>query len=182
MKLLQKLSLLGLLPFVLLAAPAHAQLNLVLTPASQAGNPGDTLTFSGTLSNPTADLVSVDGLTGSINGPTSQLDNTSFLTNGPLSLDPMGTTDSFGNPTDSYFGSLFDVTINPDALPGTYTGTVLIPTAGYTGSQPTHSDFSITVLPAAAVPEAATAISLGFLLLLGGVSLCCVKRRAAGRE
>ena len=37
-------------------------------------------------------------------------------------------------------------------------------------------------VPAAAVPEAGTAVSLGFLLLLGGVSLCCVKRRAAGRE
>ena len=34
----------------------------------------------------------------------------------------------------------------------------------------------------APVPEAATAVSLGFLLLLGGVSLCCVKRRAVGRE
>ena len=182
MKLLQKFSLLGLLPFVLLAAPAHAQLNLGLTPASQAGNPGDTLSFSGTLSNPSAAAVSVDGITFSFTGPTSKPDGTSFLTNGPLSLDPMGTTDGSGNPTDSYFGSLFDVTINPDALPGTYTGTVLIPTAGYTGSQPTQSDFSITVLPAAAVPEAASAVSLGFLLLLGGVSLCCVKRRAVGRE
>ena len=35
---------------------------------------------------------------------------------------------------------------------------------------------------AAPIPEAATAVSLGFLLLLGGVSLCCVKRRAVGRE
>ena len=182
MKLLQKLSLLGLLPFVLLAAPAYAQLNLVLTPASQAGNPGDTLTFSGTLSNPTTAEVSVDGASANIPGPLSTPDTTAFVLSGPTSLKPVGSIDSFGNPTDSYFGSLFDVTINPDALPGTYTGTVLIPTAGYTGAQPTQADFSITVLPAAAVPEAATAVSLGFLLLLGGVSLCCVKRRAAGRE
>ena len=181
MKLIQKLSLLGLLPFVLLAAPAHAQLNLDLTPASQAGNPGDTLTFSGTLSNPTTDVVSVDGMTFNFTGPTSLPDNTVFLANGPLGLSPVGSVDGSGNPTDSYFGSLFDVTINPDALPGTYIGTVIIPTAGYTGSQPTQADFSVTVLPAA-VPEAATTVSLGFLLLLGGVSLCCVKRRAAGRE
>ncbi len=33
-----------------------------------------------------------------------------------------------------------------------------------------------------AVPEAATAVSLGFLLLMGGVSLCAAKRRTAGRE
>ena len=182
MKLLQKLSLLGLLPFVLLAAPAHAQLNLDLTPASQAGNPGDTLTFSGTLSNPTAAEVSVDGMTFSFTGPTSQPDNTSFLANGPLGLSPFGSVDGSGNPTDSYFGSLFDVTLNANALPGTYIGTVFVTTNGYTGSQPTQADFSVTVLPAAAVPEAATTVSLGFLLLLGGVSLCCVKRRAAGRE
>ena len=181
MKLIQKLSLLGLLPFVLLAAPAHAQLNLDLTPASQAGNPGDTLTFSGTLSNSTAASVSLDGLTFSFTGPTSQPDGTVFLSNAPLSLDPMGTTDGSGNPTDSYSGSIFDVTLNANALPGTYIGTVFITTDGYTGSQPTQADFSVTVLPAA-VPEAATTVSLGFLLLLGGVSLCCVKRRAAGRE
>ena len=182
MKLLEKFSLLGLLPFVLLAAPAHAQLNLGLTPASQAGNPGDTLSFSGTLSNPSAAAVSVDGITFSFTGPTSQPDGTSFLINAPLSLDPMGTKDSLGNPTDSYSGSIFDVTIKPDAAVGTYIGTVFVVTNGYTGAQPTQADFSITVLPAAAVPEAATAISLGFLLFLGGVSLCCVKRRAAGRE
>ena len=177
MKLLQKLSLLGLLPFVLLAAPAYAQLNLVLTPASQAGNPGDTLTFSGTLSNPTTAEVSVDGASANIPGPLSTPDTTAFVLSGPTSLKPVGSIDG----TDSYSGSIFDVTINPDALPGTYTGTVLIPTAGYTGSQPTQADFAVTVLPAA-VPEAATAVSLGFLLLLGGVSLCWVKRRAAGRE
>ena len=34
----------------------------------------------------------------------------------------------------------------------------------------------------APIPEAATAVSLGFLLLVGGVSLCCVKRRTVGRE
>ena len=181
MKLIQKLSLLGLLPFVLLAAPAHAQLNLDLTPASQAGNPGDTLTFSGTLSNPTATEVSVDGAFATIPGPFSLPDTSAFVLNGPMSLRPVGSVDGSGNPTDSYFGSLFDVTINPDAPPGTYIGTVIIPTAGYTGSQPTQADFSVTVLPAA-VPEAATTVSLGFLLLLGGVSLCCVKRRAAGRE
>lgn len=178
MKLVQKLSMLGLLPFALLAAPAHAQLNLQLTPASQAGNPGDTLTFSGTLSNSTANAVSLDGLTFSFTGPTSKPDGTAFFNYAPLSLDPMGTIDNSGNPTDSYSGSIFDVTLNSDALPGTYTGTVFITTNGYTGSQPTQADFAVTVLPAA-VPEAATAVSFGFLLLLGGISMCCVKRRPA---
>ena len=172
MKLWYKLSPLAVLPLALLAVPAQAQLTLNLTPAAQAGNPGDILSFTGSLSNPTANAVFLNSDSVNFNGPAPQPDDGPFLFNAPLSLDPMGTTDANGNPTDSYTGGFFNVTLNGDALPGTYTGTfTILGGADSTASDTVATeDFSVTVLPAA-VPEASSMISLGVLLALGLGSL-----------
>lgn len=183
MKLWHTFSPLAVLPLLLLAAPAHAQLNLSLLPSSQAGNPGDTLNFTGTLSNPTLDSVFLNGDTPTFNGP-GTIDDSPFLFNAPLSLDPLGTTDGNGNPTgtDTYTGPFFDVKLDPNAAPGTYFGSFVV-TGGADGSaQDTVAtqDFSVTVLPAAAVPEASSMISLGVLLALGlgGLAVSAKRRKS----
>jgi hypothetical protein len=49
-------------------------------------------------------------------------------------------------------------------------------------SSDNHGSYAGALTAPAAVPEAATAVSLGFLLVLGGAGLCSSKRRGAGRE
>jgi hypothetical protein len=165
----------------LAAAPAaHAQLTLTLTPASQAGPAGSTFHFTGTLTNPTASEVFLNGDTPTFNGPGS-IDDSPFLNNAPGSLMPMGSTDpNTGAPTDSFTGSLFDVTLDPSAAPGTYFGTFEVqggPTVNDQGVVASE-DFSVTVEPPA-VPEASTTVSLGLLLALGlgGVVVSARRRK-----
>ena len=179
-----KLSPLAVLPLLLLAVPAHAQLNLNLANTSLAGNPGDTLNFTGTLSNPTLASVFLNSDNPTFNGP-GTTDGSPFLLNpnAPISLDPAGTTDANGNPTgtDSYSGPFFDVTLDPNAAPGIYNGTFTI-LGGVDGNATDNvatEDFSVTVLPAA-VPEASPTVSLGVLLALGlGGLIVSAKRRKA---
>ncbi len=181
MKLWHTFSPLAVLPLLLLAAPAHAQLTLNLLPAVQAGNPGDTLYFTGTLSNMTADTVFLNSDSPTFNGP-GTIDDTPFFNNAPASLDPMGTMDANGNPTDTYNGPFFDITLNANAAPGTYNGTFTI-LGGVDGNATdtvATQDFSVTVLPVAAVPEASSVVSLGVLLALGlgGLSVSTRRRKA----
>jgi hypothetical protein len=185
MKLWHTFPPLAVLPLLLLAAPAHAQLNLSLLPASQAGNPGDTLNFTGMLSNPTAASdpnaysVFLNSDSPTFNGP-GTIDATPFFTNAPASLDPAGTMDANGNltNTDTYNGPFFDITLDPNAAPGTYNGTftILGGADGNASDTVATQDFSVTVLPAA-VPEASSVVSLGVLLALGLGGLVVSTRR-----
>ena len=179
MKLWHKLSPLAVLPLALLAAPAQAQLTLNLTPAAQVGAIGDTLNFTGTLSNPTLDTVFLNSDSFSFSGPAP--DDSPFL-NAPLSLDPVGTTDMNGNPTDSYTGGFFNVTLDSSVAPGTYLGTFSILGGADSNAADTVAteDFSVTVLPAA-VPEASSLVSLGVLLALGlgGLVISAKRRKSA---
>lgn len=193
---LTKLSLLALLPLVLIAAPASAQLTLNLTPADQFGSPGDTLYFSGTLSNPTADIVYLNGYRFDLGAPV-QADLSPFTSGAPFTLDPAGTVDMNGTPTDSYSGGLFDLMINPDAAPGTYYGTFAVlggaddlasndltfdPTIDPNTGDPLHNErFSVTVLPSATqpIPELSSTVSFGTLLMLGSLGLLVAKRHRA---
>lgn len=105
---------------LLAAAPAaHAQLTLTLTPASQAGPAPSTFDFTGTLTNPTANEVFLNGDSPTFNGP-GTIDGNPFLNNAPLSLGPAGSG------SDTYTGSFFDVTLNASAQPGTYFGTFAV--------------------------------------------------------
>lgn len=198
-----KLNLLTLLPAALLVAfigspevraqstPPGYVLALGFDQAAEFGNPGDVLNFSGTFSNVTANTVFLNSDSLTFSGP-GTADDSPFLNGAPLTLDPMGTVDGNGNPTDSYSGSLFDITLNPDAAPGTYFGTFAILGGADANASddltadpnnvldPFHQErFSVTVLAPAAVPEASTTISFGLLLMLGG--LLIVAKRRTGR-
>lgn len=181
---------LPLLALALLAAPAQAQLTLNFTPANQFGNPGDTLHFSGMFTNPTADTIYLNGLQSDFSGPA--MSDTSPFSTSPTQLDPMGTIGTDGTPTDSYTGGVFDLTLNPDAAPGTYYGTFAV-LGGATDTSsddvtldpnapdnPKHFEqFSVTVLPSAQpIPELSSTVSLGLLLTLGGLVVVARRRRA----
>jgi hypothetical protein len=163
------------------APAAHAQLNFALTPAGQAGNPGDTLQFTGTLSNPTASEVFLNGDSYSGLPAGLTLDDTPFFSNAPLSLQPAGSMDGSGNPTDSYTGGFFNIAIDPSVTPGTYTGTFAITGGADSNASDTVAteDFSVTVNPSP-VPEASSVISFGLLLALGagGVIVAARKKKA----
>ena len=171
----------AMLLLALTALPAaHAQAPLDLefnNSGSLIGNPGDTLFFTGVLSNMTGSDVFINGDSLTFNGPAPglALDDSPFAP--PVSLGAMGSG------SDVYSGSFFDVLIDPSAQAGTYSGTFLV-TGGANGNasdeltDPMKESFSVTV-PAnpAPVPEASSVVSLGLLLALGGAGLWSVKRR-----
>ncbi len=169
----------------MIAAPAaHAQLTLTLTP-DPSGFPGDTVSFTGTLDNPTGDTYNLDGADPTLTALGLTVDESPFNTSAPLTLEPAGSTDMNGLPTDSYTGPLFNIIIANDgsAVPGTYTGTFDItggPSANDTGGIIATQNFSITV-NAPAVPEASTTVSFGLLLAfgLGGLVVSARRRKAA---
>ena len=148
------------------APAAHAQLSLTLTPASQAGTAPGTFSFSGTLANPTANTVFLNGDSLTFNGPASglTLDDSPFLTNAPSSLG------ASGGGSDTYTGGFFDVTASPSAAPGTYFGTFSVVGGADGSAQNTVAteDFSVSVTgQTALVPEASSVVSLALLLALG---------------
>jgi len=170
----------AVLVFCLLAPPAaHAQaapdpLTLTLTSPDQAGVAGSIFTFAGTLSNPTAGTVFLNGGTPTLNGPLSVTTDSSPFDSAPISLAPAGMA---GN---AYTGDFFSVTAGASTAPGTYFGffTVQGGADGNVADELASTPFSVTVLAQpAAVPEASTTISFGLLLALGGL-LIVVKRRA----
>ncbi len=157
------------------APAAHAQLNFSVTPLSQAGTPGSILQFTDTLSNSsTTDTVFLNGDSKNLNAPGLTLDDSPFNNSAPLSLGPLGS----GN--DTYTGDFFDVSIDPSAQPGTYSGTFTIQGGADINAHDTVAtkDFFVTVLPAA-VPEASSVTSLGVLLMLGLCGIVVVRRKTA---
>ncbi|HZP84608.1 MAG TPA: hypothetical protein VFB21_23435 [Chthonomonadaceae bacterium] len=108
--------LLGLLSVgLLIVFPvlAHAQLDFTLDPAAQAGKPGDTLTFTGTLKNTGTTTLFLNGDNFTLPGTGLSLDDTAFLTGAPLSLDG----------GESYTGPFFDILFDPNAPPQSVSGT-----------------------------------------------------------
>jgi len=102
-KLVHTLFLMVLMAMITLSASvARADvLNITLTPPSQSGYPGDTLSFIGTLSAPSSNgaAIFLNGDSFSVSGDFF-LDDTAFFST-PLSIDP-------GN---SWTGLLFTVTV-----------------------------------------------------------------------
>ena len=100
---------------ILQAAPAHADtLNFSLTSSTLSGASGDTLTFFGTVSTPSSNRKTIylngDSLNFSASGAT--VDDSGFVFNFPLSLDPNNT----------FTGELFTVTLPSDLPQGLYSG------------------------------------------------------------
>src|SRR5689334_9385951 len=103
MKLLPPALALGLL--LCLPALSAADLILTLDKPIQNVEPGQTLTYTGTLTNLNGPLLFLTGDTFTLDGPGLLLDDTSFLLNAPASLDS----------GDSFTGSLFTVKADADA-------------------------------------------------------------------
>lgn len=159
MKTIRPALILGLLLF--LPAFAHAQLNFTLTPPSHSGIPGDVLTFSGILTNLSADPVFLNGDNFTLDGEGLTLDETPFFENAPASLE--------GNA--SYTGALFTVTIDPLAPLQMSLGTfTILGGAADTDNSPLATQaFQIRVV----APEP----TAGALLLSGGVLCLFAVRR-----
>ena len=144
-----------------------------LTNPNQVGTVGSVLSFTGSFTNAAAPTGTIVGDNFSGLPVTLTFDDTPFVTNflgqniaGGSTLGPL---------------SLFTVTIEAGAVPGVYNGVF---SASYDSdlgsSQETNfQKFSVTVLPAAAVPDSGTTLSL---LGLGLVSLLGVRSRCYRRE
>ena len=157
-----------------LAAPAQAQLVLNLTPSLQSGTPGSTLLFSGTLSNPTASTVFLNGDGYTFSAPGLTLDASPFFNNAPDSLSAVG------GGSDTYSGGFFNVFVTPSALPGTYAGTFSVLGGADGNAQATVASetFFVSVQPnSAPVPETSSAVSLGVLFGLGTLAIGICRRR-----
>lgn len=134
------------------------------TPAVQSGHAGDTVYFTGTLTNTSDAEVFLNGDSYSGLPSSWTFDDNPFFNNAPLSLAAAGDTG------DSYTGSLFDIVIASDASPGTSTGTFAITGgADENGSDTVASaDFSVDVLPdAAPEPSQLTLFGLSVFALAG---------------
>lgn len=100
---------------LLMPAFAHAQLTLTFDTPNQSGQPGDTLTFAGTLTNTSASLLFFSGDSFTLGGTDLVLDDSPFFLEGPLSLEA----------GEVFTGPLFTVQIGPSTpsqfAPGTFT-------------------------------------------------------------
>jgi hypothetical protein len=146
--------------FVVSAAPqANGQLTFSLSPVDPTGSPFDTVTLSGTLTNSTADLVSLFGGSGVVVGPGAPddvvWDDTDFLNNLPLSLAP-----------DETYQHDILLKIAGGAVAGVYSATYSVEGEGGSPTEPLEASDTVrlTVAPASSVPEANS-----LALLTGGL-------------
>jgi len=134
-------------------------LTLTFDNETLAGAPGDELDFIGTLTNNTADTVFING--DSFTFALLDLNDSPFLNNAPISLDPGEVSTPF---------ELFDVVIPSGTPNGTYAGTftVLGGSDGNAGDNLGTTGFHVAV-----VPEPASLPFIG----AGLVALAYVRRR-----
>lgn len=134
------------------------------------GAPGDTLTFSGSLTNNDTSTDYINGVGLNLAGfDVTDYDDSDFLFDAPISLDPTVDSGSF---------DFFTVTIPAGFAPGIYVGTLNVDG----GTDPSDglvigsADFSVNV--ESSVPEPASFA----LVVLGGTSLLGVRMRRNGRN
>jgi hypothetical protein len=141
-------------------------IGIVFDHPSQTGSPGDTLQFFGTLTNPGADTIFLNGDTLNLSGfPQSSI--TDLFANTPLSLSPGTTSGDI---------ELFDIMI-PNAFPsssndGNYT---LLGGAQFEQNIVGTADFTVNVQGISTVPEP----SFRMFLILCLVPLTTVRWMAA---
>jgi hypothetical protein len=148
-----------MLAMLLLVAPAYADtLNLTFTTPTQAGTPNATLTFDATVSAPLGNsgtlFLNGDNFNVSLAG--AIFDDTGFLFDFPLSLDPGG----------SFTGTLFTVTLPSIISPGTHNGFFEILGGSDPAAQNTLASANFQINSPTAVPEPST-----WLLLATGLPL-----------
>jgi len=87
-------------------------LSIAITAPNQPAIPGSTITFDAILTNTSpTDTIFLNGDSWTSSSPVLTLDDTPFLTNFPLSLDPGQSSGPFG---------LFSVVVDSSAAPGSY--------------------------------------------------------------
>ena len=142
-------------------------LSLTFASQYQSAEPGQTVAFDATVTNVGLSQVFLNADSTSLLSPLT-LDDTPFLFNFPLSM----------NPGDSYTGELFTVTVPPGVLTGLYPGSFEI----LGGSDPNaldevaSADFGVQVTPAQA-PEPSSLVLVVSGLATLGVAL---RRRLIG--
>src|SRR5882757_729756 len=143
------LSMLMLAVLLPVASPALADtISLTLSSPVQTGAPGSTLTFGATVSAPITNGATVflngDSFNVNIAGA-NPIDDSGFLLNFPLSLDPGG----------SFSGTLFTVALPASLASGTYNGffTILGGANSSTLGQLATASFQISTPSQSAVPE-----------------------------
>jgi hypothetical protein len=146
----------------LLLSPSASRadvINFTLVQPNLTGSAGDTLIFQGTLTNPTASTVFLNGDNFQAGAPFLPVDDSAFFPNTPLSLAPSGSMGDSVGPVD-----LFSVMIGAGAIPGNYTGLFKILGGASSSAQDilATQSFLVTVVPPQmAVPEPGTLAMLG---------------------
>ena len=149
-----KLRLLSLALLAGLISSASAQLVLTFNTPILIGEPGDVLLMDGTLRNPGASEVFLNGISITLGGIDLTADETPFFLDFPASL-------AAG---EEVSGSFFEVTIANTAPPQTATGNLILSGGADSSSSDVLVDANFTVV----VPEPATlaALGIGALVLL----------------
>jgi hypothetical protein len=147
-----------------LTGAAHAQISFSLMPSTLVAVPGETVTFTGTISNAsTTDTIFLNGLQiGASTSANLSVDLGSFLNYVPVSLAPGG----------SYSGNLFDVLLSLTAPPGTYSGAARLVGGTTDTAQNALTPFE-SFFVASVVPEPSALV----LLALGGLIGVLLQRR-----
>lgn len=146
---------------IAIGTPAHAQVSFSLLSPYQAGNSGDTLSFSGTLTNQGNEEVFLNGDFFNLPGDDLTVDDSPFLTTFPLSL----------GAGESFTGEMFIVTIGPTTPQGLYTGTFTIL------GGPSDGDFNPLSTQTFGVAVGAPEPTTGLLLLVGATTFATIARR-----
>jgi hypothetical protein len=145
---------------LLLPSAAHADsVEITLTQTSQTATAGSTITFDATIASlSSTDPVFLNGDSSATSSLLLTVDDTPFLANFPLSLNPGVVSGPF---------ALFEVIIDPSAPAGAYnlnSFTILGGLDGNASDTIGTADFSVTVTNAIATPEPKTLV-----LLLSGL-------------
>lgn len=141
----------------LAVAPARAQLQFTLNPATQTYDQGTTATWSATFLNTGATTLTFGGIGISPGATGLTFDDTLFFTNFDATTLGAGV---------SVTANLFTTTADPAVPPATYNGNV---TVTYTGGAPSPADASavFTSIITVSIPEPGTLCLLGMGGLLG---------------
>jgi hypothetical protein len=159
------------LTILILASGARGDsVGITPTQVSQTATAGSTVTFDATLTNlSSTDTIFLNGDSSTTSSLFLSVNDTPFLTNFPLLLNPSGSSGPF---------ALFKVLIDPTALPGTYDFNSFSILGGLDSSASNTlgtAQFSVTVMRPTTVPEP-SALVLLFSGLLGLTVLLKVKR------
>jgi len=150
----------GLALLLCVGVGARAQVTFAFDSDPQAGTPGSTVTFNGTITNNTASTVFLNGDSFNLTGAGLTLDDTKFNTEAPLFLSAGASTGLIG---------IFDVAIDPTTAIGFYPGSFTI----QGGADPTITDALVTTNFTVDVtaPQPAQTPEPGALTLLLGLGL-----------